>query len=119
MAHFKELDNFVHVLYLAVNKNFQSKGYGSKMLTFIKQKFFNKPLALDVEEKDDNASNSEKRKRRIKFYKANGFTEGKYQYMWAGELMTYMSTYSIDADEFMKHMQKVYPTISNIVEKQI
>ena len=39
MVHFKQLPNFVHVNYLAVKKEWQSKGYGSACLTFVKNQF--------------------------------------------------------------------------------
>ena len=116
MVHFNELKSFVHVNYLAVKKECQSKGYGSAFLTFIKN-LYKKPLVLDVEELDQTAPNNINRIKRIKFYKNNGFKEGVYKFVWQGVLMTYMHTQNIDANEFMEYIQTIYPTIKNIEKK--
>ena len=114
LIHFKKLENFVHINYLAVKKEHQNKGYGSATLTFVKKLYDNKPLVLDIEEIDDSAANSFDRIRRVNFYKKNGFKEGIYKFLWQGVLMTYMNTESIDAEEFMKYIQIVFPTIKDV-----
>ena len=50
MAHFNETDNFVHLNYLAVFKNYKSKGYGSYIISWLKEKFNNKAIVVDIEE---------------------------------------------------------------------
>ncbi len=117
MAHFKETEGFVHVNYLAVKSEYQSQGYGSAFLTFIKEKFNHKALVLDIEELDEQAINNLNRIRRIKFYKKNGFKEGKYKFHWEGVLMTYMNTGKINAEDFMRYIQIVFPTIKDVAKK--
>ena len=34
--------------------------------------------------------------------------------MWEGVFMTYMNTQAIDADEFMKYIQIIFPTIKDV-----
>ena len=114
MVHFCGLDNFVHINYLAVKSDCQSKGYGTACLNFVKDLYSNIPLVLDIEEIDENADNNINRIRRIEFYRKNGFVNGKYKFMWQGTLMTYMHTKRINDDEFMKYIKVVFPTITDI-----
>ena len=67
------LKKAVLLMYLAVNDNMRSKGYGSRVLTYVKEKYPDKPVILEVEEPDDNADNAKQRRSRIAFYKRNGF----------------------------------------------
>ena len=62
-------------MYLAVDDNMRSKGYGSRILAYVKKKYPDRPVILEVEEPDDSAENAEQRRRRIAFYKRNGFHE--------------------------------------------
>jgi len=117
MAHFINNKNFIHLNYFAIDKKFQNKGYGTIILSWLKEKFNNKAIVVDVEELDNNALNSEDRIRRKKFYNKNGFNDGIYSFMWEGTFMTYMNTESINPDEFMDYIQKIFPTIKDIKEK--
>ena len=68
----KELD---YLLYLVVDPNIRSKGYGSQMMAWVKNKNGEKPMALDIETLDEKASNYEQRIKRYHFYQKNGFIE--------------------------------------------
>ncbi len=62
------------VFYIAVNDEIQSKGYGSKLLSSLFEKYKDKPISLFIETMDDkNASNYEQRVKRLSFYEKNGF----------------------------------------------
>ena len=66
---FEYLD-FIFIDYIAIYKEFQSKGYGSLILDNLKESFKQKKgLLLEVEKEDMNNPNT---KRRIAFYKKNG-----------------------------------------------
>ena len=117
MAHFNETDNFVHLNYLAVSKNYQSKGYGAYIISWLKEKFNNKAIVVDIEELTEYADNNFYRIKRKKFYKRNGFNEGQYTFIWEGVYMTYMHTCKIDANEFMKYIQIIFPTIIDVKKK--
>lgn len=80
-------ENMAFVLYLAVNDEIRSKGYGSAILSYLKTTLANKVIVLNVEPIDMNAENYSQRVRRVEFYKKNGFentnhyvvdTSGKY-----------------------------------------
>lgn len=65
----------IFILYLGVDPSFQSKGYGSKILTLIKSKYKDKNIILNTEQVDEKSSNYNQRLRRYKFYKKNGFID--------------------------------------------
>lgn len=117
MAHFLEQDTFIHLNYLAVNKNHQSKGYGSHIILWLKKKYKNKAIVVDIEEIDSSAPNNENRIRRKNFYRRNGFNDGMYCFMWEGVFMTYMNTEKINPEEFMNYIQIIFPTIIDIRKK--
>jgi len=117
MAHFNETDNFVHLNYLAVSKKFQSKGYGTSIISWLKEKYNNKAIVVDIEEVSELAQNNSFRIKRKNFYQKNRFVEGKYTFMWEGVFMTYMHTKKLNANEFMEYIQKIFPTIFDIKRK--
>ncbi len=69
-----ESDDTLFVFYIAVNDKIHSKGYGSKLLQVLFDKYPNKPVTLFIETMDDkNAKNYEQRVKRLAFYERNGF----------------------------------------------
>lgn len=70
--------DLVFILYLGVNNKIQAKGYGSQILTFIKEKYKDCNLALNVEPLDSSASNAIQREKRFSFYFKNGFYDSNY-----------------------------------------
>lgn len=83
-----ENDKYVYVLYLAVNDRIRSKGYGSKMLDWLKRNT-DKAIVLDVESIDPSAENARQRERRISFYSRNGIFDTGCKFTDEGE------TYSV------------------------
>lgn len=71
-SYFLVNDETVFILYLAVNSEIRSKGYGSQILSWIKNKYKDKTIFLDVEKVDKCADNYNQRVNRIKFYEKNG-----------------------------------------------
>ncbi len=70
-----ESDDTLFVFYIAVNDEIHSKGYGSKLLNVLFDKYPDKPITLFIETMDDkNAKNYEQRIKRLSFYERNGFT---------------------------------------------
>ena len=112
-VHLINMDEFVHVNYIAVEKAYHRKGLGTKFIEWVKKEF-NKPIVVDVENFDLSAKNIEERARRLKFYYKNGFNDGDKEFDWAGTKMFYMTTGKISDKKFMTHIVKCFPTISNI-----
>ena len=118
MLHYNNADNFVHCNYLAVSKEYQDQGNGSRILSWVKENYPGKSLVVDIEELDDTADNRENRIRRKSFYERNGFVQGDYVFDWEGVFMTYMHCGDVDAEEFMSYIQIVFPTIHNVRKRK-
>ena len=71
-------DRMVYALYLAVNDEVRSRGYGSRILAWLKAEAGARPVALEIEMLDDAAPNAEQRERRLRFYERNGFSDTGY-----------------------------------------
>lgn len=65
--------DIVFVLYLAIDNKFRGKGYGSKVLNLIKEKYDKNRIILNIEEINENALNNKQRIKRKEFYNKNGF----------------------------------------------
>ncbi|MEE1186914.1 MAG: GNAT family N-acetyltransferase [Acutalibacteraceae bacterium] len=69
-----DLNFFAFVEHFAVSKNYRNQGLGALVLTELK-KMIKKPVILEVEPPDTDMA-----KRRIEFYKRNGFFLNDYFY---------------------------------------
>lgn len=113
--------NLVFILYLAVNTESRSKGYGSYLLKWCLQKYRDKKIYLNIEEVKENAKDYETRKKRLKFYQNNGFYITNYISKEDIENFNILSnSQEIDINEYKK-LDRVIATIldepiSNIVE---
>ena len=112
--HLLNAEDFVHLNYLAVAEGYRDKGIGSYIISWIKNKFDNKPLVADVENVDFGAENNSQRLQRLKFYYKNGFTDGVTEFDWEGTSMYYIHTNTISDEKFMEHIQICFPTIKNL-----
>ena len=65
--------DMIFILYLAVSQEKRSKGYGSYLLKWCLQKYFDKKIFLNIEEVKKDFKDYETRKKRLKFYQKNGF----------------------------------------------
>lgn len=75
LIFYKEM---IFILYLAVNSEKRSKGYGSHLLRWCLEKYSNKKIYLNIEEIKDGIEDYEIRMKRLKFYQKNGFFITKY-----------------------------------------
>lgn len=96
-----EDDKYIFVLYLAVHAKVQSKGYGSKILHWLR-KHSSKNIVLNVEAKKPSAENANQRENRIRFYCRNGITDTGYLFQDAGE------TYSVLASDCNSFIPQEY-----------
>ena len=70
LIFYKEM---IFILYLAVNTEKRSKGYGSYLLKWCLQEYSDKEIYLNIEEVKEGIKDYEVRKKRLKFYQKNGF----------------------------------------------
>lgn len=113
--------NMIFVLYLAINPNIRSKGYGSYMLKWLLENNSNKNIFLNIEEVVEISSDYETRKRRMNFYIKNGFYITDYVSKEDKENFNILSNKNlIDVEEYKKLdlfvAQIIDEAISNIVK---
>jgi GNAT superfamily N-acetyltransferase len=89
-------EEMIFVLYLAVNNQVHSKGYGSAILKTLKETFKGQSITLNIERLDSGAENYEQRVKRLNFYKKNGFYDTEYTITDRGETFLTLTT----ADSF-------------------
>ncbi|MBO5349049.1 MAG: GNAT family N-acetyltransferase [Clostridia bacterium] len=65
--------DMIFILYLAVNTEKRSKGYGSYLLKWCLEKYGDKKIYLNIEEVKKEFKDYETRKKRLDFYLKNGF----------------------------------------------
>ena len=66
-------ENMIFILYLAVNTDNRSKGYGSHILKWCLNKYIDKNIYLNIEEVKKNVKDYEVRLKRLNFYLKNNF----------------------------------------------
>ncbi len=71
-----ETKDTLFVNYIAVNDQIRSKGYGSKLLQTLFERYPKQSVTLFIETMEDkNANNYEQRVKRLAFYEKNGFVQ--------------------------------------------
>lgn len=63
----------IYLFYLAIEEAFRSKGYGKRLLEWLRENYPNKSVIANIEPIGQGAENEEQRVRRFSFYKKNGF----------------------------------------------
>ena len=104
-----ETDKLDYLLYLAVNPELRSKGYGSKMIEWLKNRSGEKPVALDVEKVEESAPNYAQRQKRLAFYERNGFYSTNYNAYYNDQYYTILT----NKDNFhIEDLIKLFKTFS-------
>ncbi len=100
--------DMMYVLYLAVNDAIRSKGYGTEILNFLKEKSQGKAIILNVEPLDEQAENYEQRKRRMEFYYRNGFHDTGFRMMdVTGEYSILSTSEHFSIDDYKKAISQI------------
>ena len=92
MTYVVESKDTLFGLYLAIPKEFQSKGYGTYIINHIREILNGKDLVIHVEDPDQESPNQEQRRRRIKLYKKLGFMDTGYRINGEDTVFLLMST---------------------------
>lgn len=121
MIYLISYKNMIFILYLAVNAEVRSKGYGSYLLKWCLQKYRDKKIYLNIEEVKENFKDYETRKKRLNFYQKNGFFITNYISQEECGNFNILSNYKeIDVEEYKTLdriiAQMLNEPISNIVK---
>lgn len=102
------VDEMLFLLYFAVDSDLRGKGYGSQILTMLKEANPNKTITLNIERLDENATNIDERKKRLLFYEKNGFYDTGYISKDLGGYFIILSTNEkLDVEAFIKNFKKL------------
>ncbi len=71
-------DQVLFILFLAVDEACRGQGFGSAILTKLKEDYPGRAIVLNVELLDPEADNYPQRLRRMEFYRKNGFFDTGY-----------------------------------------
>lgn len=80
------------VVFFAVAEGIRGQGYGSAILTYLKETNPEKTILLNVELLDESAENNDQRIRRMAFYVKNGFYDSGYNIREVGGAFRVLGT---------------------------
>lgn len=108
ISYTSSTDSMMYVLYLAVNDEIRSKGYGTKIINQLKEMSVGKEVTLNVEPLDEKADNYSKRVRRMEFYIRNGFHNTGYRLVDStGEYSILSTTDDFAVEEYKKAIKQI------------
>jgi len=74
-----------HIIFLAVDPQLRSHGYGSSMLQALHAHKPDRKIFVDIEAENEAAPNNAQRHQRKQFYVRNGYRETTVSYQWKSE----------------------------------
>ena len=113
--------DLTYVQAIAVAPVGRSKGYGSQILSYIKEAHPQNRIVLNLEVQDENATNAEQRKRRREFYLKNGYVStGIYAHIAGNDLETMVINGTCTAEELREYFRKYYGfIISKLIKVKV
>lgn len=84
-------ENVKTMIFFAIEESCRGKGYGSRVLSMLKEEMQHTPFFLCAEPLDDTADNAQERINRLQFYARNGFREVGLMVKEAGVPFTVLS----------------------------
>ena len=108
ISYTSSTDKIMYVLYLAVNDEIRSKGYGTLILKHLKEMGGNREITLNIEPLYENADNYEQRIKRMKFYEKNGFRDTGYRLVdKTGEYAVLSTSDNFSIEDYKKAISKI------------
>ena len=92
----------LYLMFFAVSDDVRGMGYGSAILSYLKEKHPDKAIVLNVELLDEAAENYADRVRRVRFYERNGFRDTGHNIDEVGGTFRILSTAdAFDPDAYL------------------
>ena len=79
MIYLAKNHGLVFIMFLAVDEKIRSKGYGSKILRYIRNRYASRKIIVSIEPCEEAAPDLDVRKKRKQFYLRNGYSETGYR----------------------------------------
>ncbi len=107
-AAIKIYHSLAYLFFLAVKAEYRSRGFGSRALETLKERYSGKRLTVDFEMPDKTAANSRQRELRRNFYLRGGFKETGLFLSYLGvSYEVFCSDEDFDEQEFKQMMQTI------------
>lgn len=101
-------EDVLFLLFFAVNDDCRGQGWGSTILTQLKEENPGRTIVLNVELLDPKADNYDQRLRRMRFYKRNGFFDTGFDIDEVGGTFRVLATSEqLDVDAYLKAFAKL------------
>ena len=98
------VENMHFLLFFAVDPSLRGQGYGSAILSSLKEEYGN--VSLNIELLDEAAPNYSQRLRRFAFYQKNGFLDTGYDVWEVGGRFRILATEPLDVKRYKKVFRK-------------
>lgn len=112
---YQKYDNFIFLMFFAVNAKIRGKGYGSKLLQYLKDTYPNLCIIGCIETLDEKAENNDQRIARKRFYERNGLFTTDYSYTLPGQQFTIICSH--DQEEAGQHIFEVIGSVIDTLRK--
>lgn len=99
------VDGLHFLLFFAVDTPLQGQGYGSAILSALREKYGN--IALNVELLEESAPNYPQRLRRFAFYQKNGFSDTGHDVWEVGGRFRILATQQLDVGQYKRIFRKL------------
>ncbi len=101
-------EDVLFLLFFAVNDDCRGQGYGSAILTQLKEENPGRNIVLNVELLDPQAENYDQLLRRMRFYKKNGFFDTGFDIDEVGGTFRVLATSEqLDVDAYLRAFAKL------------
>ena len=103
-------DEFVYIVYLAIDKEYRFQGYGTNALSEIDKMFKDKTKVLSVEKPEyPNDTPSKK----IAFYKKSGYELNDFEFVWINQVYYSVHYGKYNKEKFLKLLLTLFPTCTD------
>lgn len=101
------------LLFFAVNEKLRGQGYGSAILSALREEY--KTIVLNVEPLEETAPNYQERVNRFAFYRKNGFVDTGYHVWEIGGMFRVLGTQkNLDVAKYKKIFKKLTMGLWNV-----
>ena len=113
--------DIIYIFFLAVSDTKRNNGYGTKILSYLKEEYKDKVLTLCYEEIDNKYKDIELRKRRKSFYFRNGFRDNEMKTCEYGVNYEtcYIGSHKVNFDDYLGLYKSVFGDRVETIIKEI
>ncbi len=103
-------EEFVYIVYMAIDKEYRSQGFGTIALHEIDKMFKDKTKVLSVEKPEYPGDLPS---RRIAFYKKAGYELNDFEFVWINQVYYSIHHGKYNKEKFLKLLLTLFPTCTD------